>query len=47
MEIVGWSMSERLKSTLCQDALNLLGVVLRKRLPGDGWPSGTGVPQEV
>ena len=44
MEIVGWSMSERLKSTLCEDALNPL-VDAAHRLPGEGWPSATGGPR--
>jgi transposase InsO family protein len=30
MEIVGWSMSERLKSTLCEDALTM---AIRNRRP--------------
>ena len=33
MEIVGWSMSERLKSTLCEDALKM---VIRNRRPPKG-----------
>lgn len=33
MEIVGWSMSERLKSTLCQDALKM---AIRNRRPPKG-----------
>ena len=33
MEIVGWSMSERLKSTLCEDALNM---AIRNRRPARG-----------
>ena len=33
MEIVGWSMSERLKSTLCEDALKM---VIRNRRPPRG-----------
>lgn len=33
MEIVGWSMSERLKSTLCEDALNM---AIRNRRPPSG-----------
>ena len=33
MEIVGWSMSERLKSTLCEDALNM---AIRNRRPPRG-----------
>lgn len=33
MEIVGWSMSERLKSTLCEDALNM---AIRNRRPPTG-----------
>ncbi|MEL7470492.1 MAG: IS3 family transposase [Pseudomonadota bacterium] len=33
MEIVGWSMSERLKSTLCEDALKM---AIRNRRPPKG-----------
>jgi transposase InsO family protein len=33
MEIVGWSMSERLKSTLCEDALKM---AIRNRCPAPG-----------
>lgn len=33
MEIVGWSMSERLKSTLCEDALKM---AIRNRRPSTG-----------
>jgi len=33
MEIVGWSMSERLKSTLCEDALKM---AIRNRRPSKG-----------
>lgn len=33
MEIVGWSMSERLKSTLCEDALKM---AIRNRRPPPG-----------
>ena len=33
MEIVGWSMSERLKSTLCEDALKM---AIRNRRPPEG-----------
>ena len=33
MEIVGWSMSERLKSTLCEDALNM---AIRNQRPPEG-----------
>ena len=33
MEIVGWSMSERLKSTLCEDALKM---AIRNRRPRPG-----------
>ena len=33
MEIVGWSMSDRLKSTLCEDALKM---AIRNRRPPTG-----------
>jgi transposase InsO family protein len=33
MEIVGWSMSDRLKSTLCEDALTM---AIRNRRPPSG-----------
>ena len=33
MEIVGWSMSDRLKSTLCEDALKM---AIRNRRPPRG-----------
>ena len=33
MEIVGWSMSERLKSVLCEDALTM---AIRNRRPPMG-----------
>ena len=42
MEIVGWSMSERLKSTLCEDALKM---AIRNRRPPPGLrPHGQGRP---
>jgi hypothetical protein len=38
------SMSERLKSTICSDALNPLGD-FANRLPGNEWRSATDAPR--
>jgi transposase InsO family protein len=46
MEIVGRAMSERLKSTLCEDALNPFSDAAH-RLPGNGWPFATGARQQA